>query len=98
MNIVKSARGVDVDFDLLRMKEQMQRKPKDGAVSAREKAVGARRRRGSGKILQKLAEDYHNTKDEPVLEVATAAPTVQEEVSTKRKKITPQILVEGENQ
>lgn len=56
MNIVKSAMGEAVDFDLLRMKEQLASKPKEPLTDARQKAVSAKRRRGSGKVLQSLLD------------------------------------------
>jgi len=93
MNIVKSARGVDVDFDLLRMKEQMQMKPKDGAASTREKAVGARKRRGSGKILQKLVEEYESSKSQKDVEPEIV--TLDVTPSKGKKKINPQIALDG---
>ena len=55
-NIVKSARGVSVDFDLLKIKEQIANAPKPTVVQAREDFIDRKFSRRVKKLNRQVAE------------------------------------------
>ena len=54
---VRSARGVTVDFDLLKIKEQMSATPKAAPVQARENFIDQRFKRRLNKIKPLSSDD-----------------------------------------
>lgn len=63
MSIVKSARGQSIDFDLMRLKQQMGSTPKPVSVQSREQFVDHRLRRRAKTSTIKLQEAISEIKE-----------------------------------
>lgn len=78
---VRSARGEVIDFDLLRIKEQIGSNPKGSTVKAREDFIDKKLKRKAKRLAAQAAEQ---AKQEPE-QVTDEQP--EEEKQTTRKKI-----------
>lgn len=75
---VKSARGVTVDFDLLRIKEQISAEPAPLDVTARQKHIDSRVRRRLRNTKKSNLPTTPTTKSKPVVDVDASSPAVNE--------------------
>lgn len=62
MSKITSARGEVVDFNLLRMKEELASKPKSDTNANREKAIKIKQRRGSTRRLEEMLYNIEQKK------------------------------------
>jgi hypothetical protein len=80
--VTKSARGVAVDFDLLKIKQQMATAPKTTDVKARESFIDQKFKRRLKKLTQEVAPAAVRTEPVavPVLDPLDADPADTDEV------------------
>lgn len=85
----KSARGVVVDFDLLKIKEQMAAAPASIDVQKRQDFVEGRRRRARKKVPQELLDNIT-----PPVEVEKELPAVETEAAAMIDEVVEEVVVE----
>lgn len=89
---IRSARGSLVDFDLIRIKQQMESTPKQAPVQARENFIDQRAKRrlnrSSSAIVQSPTVEPVSIDPTPAVDIEltdTQSPVQVDEVSTKSK-------------
>lgn len=90
---VRTAKGQIIDFDLLRIKEQMVDAPKPANVQARQDFIDQKMRRRVKRVKDQIAEAKKNPKQpvdvKPDLEVQTTkqGPKIDEVKEPQKRKI-----------
>lgn len=89
---VRTAKGQIIDFDLLKIKEQMENAPKPANVQARQDFIDQKMRRRVNRVKEQIAEAKRNPKVpvdvKPDLEVQSTEQGVKiDEVKPPKRKI-----------
>ena len=84
--IARSAKGLKVDFDVLKIKEQIASAPKPTTVQAREDFIDKKFKRRLKRLTKDVVEQAKDPKPEPVVE---RTPETSEKQSTKKKLKNP---------
>jgi hypothetical protein len=81
--IARSAKGLKVDFDVLRIKEQIASAPKSTTVQAREDFIDKKFKRRLKRLTKEIIEQSKNPKPD----VPVEAPVVAAEKQPVKKKL-----------
>jgi hypothetical protein len=76
--VVRSARGERLDFDLLKIKQQIASAPAPTDVKAREKFIDSKFKRRLKRAQRQVSETIAATKVEPTLPAADLAESVED--------------------
>lgn len=82
-NIVKSAKGVPVDFDLLKIKQQMANAPKTTVVQAREDFIDKKFSRRVNKLQKQIASQIDVKPSGKIKTDVDISATVQPEINAQ---------------